>query len=86
MTKIVDELVHNAFKFSKAGAAVEVTLHVSDNLLVLKVVDHGRGLGTEQIQKIGAYMQFDRKTHEQQGLGLGLTIAKRLTETCMAAA
>ena len=25
-------------------------------------------------------MQFDRKTHEQQGLGLGLIISKRLTE------
>jgi signal transduction histidine kinase len=25
-------------------------------------------------------MQFDRKLHEQQGLGLGLTIARRLTE------
>ena len=25
-------------------------------------------------------MQFDRKTHEQQGLGLGLTIARQLAE------
>ena len=25
-------------------------------------------------------MQFDRKLHEQQGLGLGLIIAKRLVE------
>ncbi len=80
LTKIVDELVHNAFKFSKPGATVQVALHADESSLVLVVGDHGRGLGTEQIQKVGAYMQFDRKTHEQQGLGLGLTIAKRLTE------
>ena len=40
----------------------------------------GRGFSTEQIAKVGAYMQFERKTQEQQGLGLGLVIAKRLTE------
>lgn len=80
LTKIVDELVHNAFKFSKAGTAVQVALRASENALILAVADQGRGLGTNQIQKIGAYMQFDRKTHEQQGLGLGLIIAKRLTE------
>jgi len=80
LTKIVDELIHNAFKFSKSGAIVTVELHASEDSLVLTVGDHGRGLGTDQIRKIGAYMQFNRKTHEQQGLGLGLTIAKRLTE------
>ena len=42
--------------------------------------DLGRGFSTDQITKVGAYMQFDRKLHEQQGLGLGLSIAKRLTE------
>jgi signal transduction histidine kinase len=44
------------------------------------VIDQGRGFSTDHITKVGAYMQFDRKLQEQQGLGLGLTIAKRLTE------
>ena len=44
------------------------------------VSDQGRGFSTEHIAKVGAYMQFDRKMQEQQGLGLGLSIAKRLTE------
>jgi signal transduction histidine kinase len=48
--------------------------------IILKVDDLGRGFSTDQITKVGAYMQFDRKMHEQQGLGLGLSIAKRLTE------
>jgi two-component system, sensor histidine kinase and response regulator len=80
LTKIVDELIHNAFKFSKAGTAVEISLSPVDNELSLSIRDHGRGFGTEQLRKVGAYMQFERKTQEQQGLGLGLIIAKRLTE------
>ncbi len=34
----------------------------------------------EQVSHIGAYMQFDRKIHEQQGSGMGLIIASRLAE------
>jgi two-component system sensor histidine kinase/response regulator len=80
LAKIVDELVHNAFKFSQAGTKVRVTLADSENALTLTVSDQGRGFSTEHITKVGAYMQFDRKMQEQQGQGLGLTIAKRLTE------
>jgi signal transduction histidine kinase len=34
----------------------------------------------EQIGRIGPHIQFERRTFEQQGAGLGLFIAKRLTE------
>src|SRR5436190_4271999 len=80
LTKIVDELVQNAFKFSSANTPVRVTLLGSANSVSLIVSDSGRGFSTEHITKVGAYMQFDRKLHEQQGLGLGLTIVRRLTE------
>jgi signal transduction histidine kinase len=80
LAKIVDELVQNAFKFSDAGKRVSVMLSGSPNGVVLSVTDQGRGFSTEHITKVGAYMQFDRKLQEQQGLGLGLVIARRLTE------
>jgi len=80
LAKIVDELVQNAFKFSEAGQRVSVTLSGSPNGVLLSVTDQGRGFSTEHITKVGAYMQFDRKMQEQQGLGLGLVIAKRLAE------
>ncbi len=80
LTKIVDELTHNAFKFSNPGTQIKISLSPSDQELTMTISDHGRGLHTDHIRKVGAYMQFDRKQHEQQGLGLGLVISKRLTE------
>jgi signal transduction histidine kinase len=78
--KVVSELVQNAFKFSGAASPVGVTLREEFNNVVLSVHDQGCGISKEQIQRIGAYVQFDRKMQDQQGLGLGLVIAKRLVE------
>ncbi len=80
LAKVVEELAQNAFKFSQAKSPVRIALADAADSVVLTVGDRGRGLSTEHLSKIGAYMQFDRKLHEQQGLGLGLTICKRLTE------
>jgi signal transduction histidine kinase len=78
--KVVDELTQNGFKFSQAGTSVEVGLKDDGHDAILTVTDHGRGFSSGHITNVGAYMQFDRKVHEQQGLGLGLTIAQRLAE------
>ncbi len=80
LKKLVEELVDNAFKFSTSGSPVKVSMAVEDEHLVLRVNDKGRGLTPKQITRIGAYMQFDRKLHEQQGSGLGMVIAQRITQ------
>jgi signal transduction histidine kinase len=78
--KIAVELVQNAVKFSEAGSAVRVRLTANAAEVVLSVQDEGRGFSTEQISRIGAYIQFERKMQDEQGFGLGLAIAKKLVE------
>ena len=78
--KITRELVQNAFKFSEAGQPVHVTLATVNGQIEFSVHDAGRGFSTEQIRRIGAYVQFERKIADEQGLGLGLAIAKKLAD------
>jgi two-component system sensor histidine kinase/response regulator len=80
LRKIVEELTDNAFKFSNPGTPVQITSQREPNRFTLNIQDRGRGMSAEQIQNVGAYMQFGRMLHEQQGLGLGLVIARRLAE------
>ncbi len=77
---IIDELLDNAFKFSKSGTPVKVTTESENGMFNLSVLDHGRGMTEEQIAKIGAFHQFERKQYGQEGLGLGLKIVKRIVE------
>jgi signal transduction histidine kinase len=76
--QVVSQIIENAFKFSADRTSVSISTAVKNTLGLILVKDHGRGMSEDQIQKIHAFMQFDRERHEQQGLGLGLMIAKRL--------
>ncbi|QLE41328.1 hybrid sensor histidine kinase/response regulator [Nostoc sp. C052] len=79
---ILDELVDNALKFSQTGTAIKISSQVVAGILNVYVHDMGRGMTAEQISKIGAFMQFERKFYEQQGIGMGLKLVKKITELC----
>lgn len=80
LTKIVTELVDNACKFSQSGDAIIVKSRRVNKTFQLYIADNGRGMSKAQIQKMGGYMQFERFHHEQQGIGMGFIVAKRLIE------
>jgi two-component system, sensor histidine kinase and response regulator len=80
LKKIVEELVDNAFKFSAKGSKVVIKSAHEKDSFKFYIRDYGRGMTTEQIKSLGAYMQFNRALFEQQGLGLGFTLAQRLVE------
>ncbi len=80
LKKITEELIDNALKYSPVDTPIHIVGVHKINIFLLSVTNCGRGMTAEQITNLGAYMQFDRKLYEQEGSGLGLTIAKRLVE------
>ncbi len=78
--KIVEEITDNAFKFSAKGTIVKLSCKSDSEFFYLTISDSGIGISQTDLKKVGAYMQFNRFFNEQQGLGLGLTISKRITD------
>lgn len=80
LNKIIEELIENALKFSEEETPVSISTRCKNNQFILEMINQGRGMTPEQLAKLGAYMQFERRLYEQQGTGLGLSIVKRITE------
>ena len=80
LASAIEELVENACRFSKPGQPVAVIGRVEAGRYLLEVIDHGAGMTAEQCAQVAPFMQFDRARHNQQGLGLGLAIARATAE------
>jgi len=76
----ISELVTNAFLFSKPGQPVALSGTNCDGRYRIEIVDQGVGMTSEQCTAAAAFKQFARKQHSQQGLGLGLAIARSVAE------
>ena len=74
LSQLVEELLDNAFKFSRQGTPVVLELTAEGQLTIS---DQGRGMTPEEIKQIGTFRQFDREKTVQQGLGLGLVLVQK---------
>jgi len=70
------ELVLNAFQYSPAGGFVRVEGSPGVGVYRIEITDQGEGMTLEQRANVGAFTQFNRQRREQQGLGIGLAIAR----------
>jgi len=82
LAQVVANLLTNASKFTPRGGQIQVKATVDDGEVQLKVIDSGKGISPELLPKIfDVFVQGERTTDESRaGLGLGLSIAKNLTE------
>jgi CheY-like chemotaxis protein len=80
LLRIVLELTDNALKFSKKEQRVNISGKKQGDLYIIEVKDIGKGFVLESLDKIAPFKQFNRSKMEQQGLGIGLYLVKRLVE------
>jgi two-component system, sensor histidine kinase and response regulator len=77
---IISEIINNAFRYSKRTDKISISCEFTEKLFIINISDPGRGMNEQQIEQIGAFVQFERMFYEQQGAGLGLVLSKKLTE------
>ena len=72
-------LLHNAIKFSPQGSEIEVRVRREGSAIV-EIQDHGCGMTEETQQRIfDKFYQAD-KSRKQEGVGLGLSLVKRIVD------
>ncbi len=80
LKQILFNLVHNALKFSKTEAKIELGYTLKDNEFILSVKDEGIGMNETYGDKVfKLFQRLDRVTHKESA-GIGLTICKRIID------
>ena len=82
LKQLMTILFDNALKYTDEDGVIELTISANDRNLFLKVSDNGPGISTADKKKIfDRFYRVDKaRTRQTGGFGLGLSLAKQITE------
>ena len=82
MEIIFENLITNSIKYSDSNKNIEVEIKSNSNFLTCSIKDQGYGMKEEQIKKIfdRFYRNDNSRNSEVGGIGLGLSIVKKLCD------
>ncbi len=76
LSRVIDNTISNAIKYSKNRTKIEITLEKKDNHILLKVQDEGKGI--KDTKKI--FDRYYRGDKISGGFGIGLSIVKNICD------
>ncbi len=81
LQQIVSNLLANAIRFTSPGGRIDITCARRAEMIELRVSDTGKGIPADALPHVfEQYWQGQRPSDEGSGLGLGLSISRRLVE------
>jgi CheY-like chemotaxis protein len=82
LSQVFWNLLNNAAKYTEPGGRVEVTVELAGSEVEVRIKDNGIGIPFDMQSRVfDIFTQVDRSLEKSQGgLGIGLSIAKRLVE------
>jgi signal transduction histidine kinase/CheY-like chemotaxis protein len=82
LSQVVSNLLNNAAKYTPAGGSIHLAVEYTDQQVVFSVADDGMGIPPALQPKVfDMFMRGHRsRSHTPGGLGIGLTLVKRLVE------
>ena len=82
LVQSVANIVNNAAKYTQKGGQLALSLQAQDGRMVLRVRDNGSGMPPELVPNVFDLFTQGARTlaRSQGGLGLGLTLVKRLVD------
>ena len=82
LTQIAMNVLSNAAKYTQQGGQIQIDGSLTDDIVELRVRDNGIGISPEMLPHVFEMFAQERQPLHRAdgGLGLGLTIVKRLVE------
>lgn len=82
LVQVLTHLLDNACKFTPSNGVIRLTLEMSAEEALIRVHDNGYGIPRSFLPHVfETFAQMDEgRKNEHSGLGIGLTVVKRLTE------
>jgi CheY-like chemotaxis protein len=81
LNTVLNETLENAVKYSKPSSEIIVKGNCSNDVYNIVVTNYGVGMSSMELKEIDVFQQFGRDENERTGNGLGLILAKKITET-----